>query len=352
MKKFNFKLVSFLVVLLLMLVACNKDSNSSGGNNNDNNKDETIRVGYFVNSTLGDKSFFDSAKRGIDKAEAELGIKSKTVEAGTNQADWAPGLESMVASKDYDVIVVGTSQMVEIVSDLAAKYPDQKFIFFDDVVSDRDNVYSMTYSQSEGSFLAGAFAALVTTSTELEGANPEKVVGVIGGMDIPIINDFISGYKQGAQYVDPEVEVISSYIGNFNDAPKAKELALSQIKSQKADIIFQVAAGAGMGVLEAANEAGVYSIGVDSNQNDIYPGSVLTSMLKNIDNSVYRALEMLTKGTLKFGTQEQLGIKEGGIGLAQDDLYKQYVPQSIRDKIDEIQNKVASGEITVDSILD
>jgi basic membrane protein A len=253
---------------------------------------------YYINGTLGDKGFFDSAQAGFQKAGKELGITVKTVEGGNNQADWAAGLESLIAAKKYDVVLAGTSQMIDIVKDLAKRYPDQKFIFFDDIIKDVPNVYSMLYSQSEGSFLVGAFAALVTTSTELKGANPDKVIGFVGGMDVPIINDFKAGYEQGAQYIDKDVKVVSSYIGDFANAPKAKELTLAQYKTQKADIVYQVAGGAGLGILEAGNEVGKYSIGVDANQNPLYPGSVLTSMLKNIDASVFRAFELMNKGKL------------------------------------------------------
>jgi basic membrane protein A len=312
---------------------------------------ETINAAYFVNGTLGDKGFFDSAQAGVQKAVKELGITSKTIEGGNNSADWASGLEAIVASKKYNVIVVGTNQMSDIVKELAGRYPDEKFIFFDDVIKDVPNIYSMLYSQSEGSFLVGAFAALVTTSTELKGTNPDKMIGFVGGMDIPIINDFKAGYEQGAQYVDKDVKVVASYVGDFANAPKGKELALAQINTQKTDILFNVAGGAGLGLLEAANEKGVYSIGVDANQNPLYPGSVLTSMLKNVDQSVFRAFELLKKGELKFGTNEVLGMKEGGVGLAKDDLYEKYVPQSIKDKMKEIEDKFSKGEITVKSIL-
>jgi len=353
-KKFNSKLlIAIFASVMLILGACGggKLSNDKGDGKEDSaNSGNELSVGYYVNATLGDKSFFDSVKRGVDKAEKELGFKVKTIEGGTNQGDWAAGIESMVSGGKYDVILVGTSQTVEMVDELAQKYPDQKFIFFDDVV-DQPNVYSMTYSQSEGSFLAGAFAGLVTTSDELEGANPEKVVGFVGGMDIPIINDFKSGYEQGAKYVDKDIKVVSSIIGNFADAPKAKELTLSQINSQKADVVYQVAAAAGLGVLEAANEKGVYSIGVDSNQNDLYPGSVLTSMMKNLDSSTFRALELFQADELSFGTHEELGVKEEGVGLAQDDLYNEHVPQSIRDQMEEIQQKLKDGEIEVKSTL-
>lgn len=349
MKKMKLQmLVAVLASLVLFLAACGgssdkKDKEGASG-------DDELNVGYYVNATLGDKSFFDSVKRGVDQAEKDLGIKIKTVEGGTNQADWAAGIESMISSGKYDAILVGTSQTVEIVDELAQKYPDQKFIFFDDVV-DQPNVYSMTYSQTEGSFLAGAFAAMVTTSEELDKANPEKVVGFVGGMDIPIINDFKAGYQQGVEHVDKDVKVVTSFIGNFADAPKGKELTLSQINSQKADIVYQVAGASGLGVLEGANEKEVYSIGVDSNQNELYPGSVLTSMMKNLDSSTVRALEMFKKGELPFGEQEELGVKEDGVGLAKDDLYEEHVPQSIRDKMEEIEQKLKDGEIKVESTL-
>ncbi|QJD85761.1 BMP family ABC transporter substrate-binding protein [Cohnella herbarum] len=365
MKTKKFSLLSVIVLSIVLVISgCgnsnNKSSESpaaspsaspSASNGSAPAPASDINALYYVNSTLGDKSFFDSAQAGMDKAVKELGIKAKTVEGGANSADWASGLEAVVASNKYNVVVVGTSQMIDVTKDLASRYPDIKFIFFDDLIEGVPNVYSMLYSQSEGSFLAGAFAALVTTNTELKGANPEKVVGFVGGMDIPIINDFKSGYEQGAAYVDKDVKVVTSYVGDFVNAPKGKELGLAQIDSQKADIVFGVASAAGLGTLEGANEKGVYSIGVDANQNPLYPGSVLTSMMKNVDQSIFRAFELMVKGELAFGSGEVLGIKEGGVGIAKDEMYEKYVPQSIRDKMTEIEDKLGKGEITVKSSL-
>ena len=345
-------LVVFFVLILVTFTACGGgDDGGSDVSADENSSDDQLTVGYYVNATLGDKSFFDSVKRGVDQAVEELGYEAKAVEGGTNQADWPAGIESMVASNDYDVVLVGTSQTTEIVTDLAERYPDQKIIFFDDTITDFDNVYSMTYSQSEGSFLAGAFAALVTTSTELEAANPDKKVGFISGMDIPIINDFLASYEQGAEYIDPDIEVVSSFIGDFADAPKAKELALAQYNSQDVDIVYQVAAAAGLGVLEAGDELGKYTIGVDDNQNGLYPGSVLTSMMKKLDTTTFRALEKFKEGSLEFGTTEILGVNEDGVGLAKDELYEEHVPESIKEKMAEIEEKISSGEIKVESIL-
>jgi basic membrane protein A and related proteins len=352
MKKYLSFLISLLLVSSLVLSACGKsDSSDDKGKSGEEGKDK-LKVAFYVNGTLGDKGFFDSAQRGLEQAERELGIELKTVEGGYNQSDWAAGLEQLVSGGKYDVIVVGTSQMKDITIDIANRYPDQKFIYFDEKIEGVPNIYSMLYSQSEGSFLAGAFAALVTTSTELKNANPDKIIGFVGGMDIPIINDFLAGYEQGAKYIDPDIKVIASYVGDFENAPKAKEFGLSQFNTQKVDVSFNVAGGAGLGLLEAAKEANKYAIGVDSNQNPLYPGTVLTSMLKNIDKSLVRALDLHIKGELEYGKTEVLGIPEDGVGLAKDDLYEQHVPQSIKDKIKEIEEKLAKGEIKVDSILD
>lgn len=346
------KLAMFLLLaMVLVLGACSKGGADNAGGGDKEKKDGKLSVGFYVNGTLGDKGFFDSAERGLKKAKDELGIDYKIVQGGTNQADWPAGFEQMVSSGKYDVIVVGTSQMTEITKDVAARYPDQKIVHFDEQISGIPNVYSMLYSQSEGAFLAGAFAGLVTTSTELEGANPDKVIGFVGGMDIPIINDFKAGYEQGAAYVDKDIKVVASYVGDFSNSPKGKELGLAQFNSQKADISFNVAGGAGLGLLEASNETGKYSIGVDGNQNSFYPGHVLTSMLKNVDESVYRAIDLHLKGELKYGENEVLGLKEGGVSLAKDELYEQHVPQSIKDKMKEIEDKLNSGEIKVKSIL-
>lgn len=344
-----------LMVLAIVLAGCGSaGGNTSGGKSPDQGKadsGEKLKVAYYVNGTLGDKAFYDSAQRGMGRIKNELGVETKTIEGGTNQADWPAGFESLVSSGKYDIVITGTFQMYDTMIDVASRYPDQKFIFFDGSIPDLPNVYSMSYSQSEGSFLAGAFAALATTSTELKGANPDKVIGFIGGQDIPIINDFKAGYEQGAHYIDKDVKIVASYVGDFFNAPKGKELALAQYNLQKADIAFNVASAAGLGLLEASKEAGKYAIGVDSNQNELYPGSVLTSMMKNIDASIFRAIDLHQKGELTFGSSEVLGLKETGVGLAKDDLYEEHVPKAIKDKMIEIEQKLMNGEIKVESIL-
>lgn len=349
--------MAIFLVLLLVVAGCGtSNSNNTNNASSDNatnvgDADKKIRVAYYVNGVLGDKGYLDSVQRGMDNVNQIMGVETKTVIGGSNQADWPAGLETLVSSGKYDIIVVGSGQMIDVTKEIAAKYPKQQFIFFDDVIKDVPNVYSMTYSQSEGSFLAGAFAALVSSSTELQGANPDKLIGFVGGMDIPIVNDFKYGYEQGAQYIDPAFKVVASYVGDFNNAPKAKELSLAQYNTQNVDIIYNVAGGSGLGILEAGAGIGKYSIGVDGNQNVLYPGSVLTSMMKNVEKSIARAFDLYRKGTLPFGTSELLGLKESGVELAKDDLYEQYVPQSIRDRMKEIEGDLINGKIVVKSSL-
>jgi len=317
------------------------------------------KVALVLNGTLGDKSFFDSAARGVELAEADLPIKAKVIEAGYDPSKWEPALEDAAAS-DYNIVIVGTWQMVDYVQDIAPRYPSKKFIVFDAVVDyssgNLSNVYCMTYKQNEGSYLAGLYAALVSTSG-LPMSNDAKVIGVIGGQDIPVINDFIVGYRQGALAVDPKMKVLVQYVGNWSDAAKAKEIALAMI-TQGADVIFNVAAGAGVGIFEAVRERKCYAIGVDSDQAMLFKETapemtahILTSMVKNIDKSIYRALQLYCKGKLAFGQAEALGILEGAVGLAKNQYYDQYTPGGIKAKVLKAEKDILSGNVVVDTVF-
>lgn len=322
-----------------------------------------LKVVHLVNGVLGDKSFFDSADRGLKKAVEDFGIDLKTIEAGIDPAQWQPALEDAAANEEYDVLICGTFQMSEYLQAIAPKYPDKKFIIYDVSVDYATcgegckNVYSITYKQNEGSYLAGLYAGLMTQET-MDGMSAEKIIGTVGGQDIPVINDFIVGYTQGA--VDAGVEannVIVQYAGGWNDPVKGKEIAKAMYL-QGADIVFQVAGGTGVGIFEAAEEDGRFAIGVDSDQATIIEATdpeqakrVLTSMMKNVDNSLYRALKLYFDGTLPFGQAEALGIAEGGVGLAYNKYYDQYTPQAVKDKIAQAEKDVIAGTIIVDTVF-
>ncbi|MBM7558615.1 BMP family ABC transporter substrate-binding protein [Marinitoga litoralis] len=319
-----------------------------------------VKVALLINGTLGDKSFFDSAARGMKMAEEQLGVETKIIEMGYNPAEWEPTLEDISDLGEYDLIIVGTWQMVELLQRIAPLYPDQKYVIFDDAVDysqgNLDNVYSITYKQNEGSFLAGALAALVSKSDKFKYSVPDKkIIGFLGGMDIPVINDFLVGYIEGAKYVDPEMKVLISYVGAWNDPAKGKEFTLSMYR-QGADVVFAVAGETGNGVLAAAKEMDKWGIGVDSDMQLLYEEKdmdivkhTLTSMLKNVDYSLFRAIKLYMEGKMPLGKAEALGLKERGVGLADNKYFKEImeVDPWILVQLKDLELAIIRGDIEV-----
>ena len=329
-------------------------------------QDDPLRVVSVVNGTLGDKSFFDSAQRGMDAIADEYDIEIDTVELGIDPANWEPGLLDVMADTDsYDILIAGTFQMIDFLAANAHSYPDKLFMFYDapmpydnpDVcVEGCANVYSMTYAQNEGSFLAGVYAAAMSQSG-IDGMNDAPIIGAVGGQQIPVIDDFIVGYEQGACLVNPESQNIVQYAGSWNDPARGKEIALAMYE-QDADIVFQVAGGTGVGVFEAAHEQGHFALGVDSDQATIVAETdpdqaerILTSMMKNVDNSIFRAVTLHLEGELPYGSAESLGIPEGGVGLAKNEFYDASTPDDIKDMVAAAEEAVVSGDIDVVTVF-
>lgn len=329
-------------------------------------QDEPLKVVSVINGTLGDKSFFDSAQRGMDAIADEYDIEIDTVELGIDPANWEPGLLDVMADTDsYDILIAGTFQMIDFMAANVHNYPDKLFMFYDapmpygnmDVcVEGCANVYSMTYAQNQGSFLAGVYAAAITTSM-MEGTNDDPIIGAVGGQQIPVIDDFIVGYEQGACLVNPESQSIVQYAGSWNDPARGKEITLAMYE-QGADIVFQVAGGTGVGVFEAAQEQGRFAIGVDSDQAVIVAETdpdqaerILTSMLKNVDNSIFRAITLHLEGELPYGSSESLGIPEGGVGLAKNEFYDMATSDDIKAMVEAAEAAVVAGDIEVQTVF-
>jgi len=322
------------------------------------------KAALLLNGTLGDKSFFDSANEGLQKLKDEVGadvFDFKVEQMGATAADepkWTPTLLDYCESGEYDVIIIGTWQMIEGLADAAKQFPDQKFMFFDETFDftsgDYKNIYNVLYKQNEVSFLVGAAAAMMTTDESLPMVNPaDKTIGFLGGMENPIINDFLLGYIQGAKYVEPDVKVAIAYVGNFYDSAVGKDLALVQYQSG-VDVGYNVAGAAGLGQIDAAADAKKYAFGVDSDQAALLPEKadfIPTSALKNVGNSLYRAIKLDMEGKLTYGVAESLGFAEGGVNLVKDAHYEEMLSEEIRTKIDELEAKIVSGEIVVDSAL-
>ena len=260
------KILKIMLLLLigLMLVSCGNKKDDKSSNEGGNTK-KKLKVAVVFSGFLGDKSFNDSAYEGLKKAQQDFGIEFKVLESKV-PSDWETNFVSAASDDSYDLVLAISSQFTDIVNNHADEFKNVKIGIIDSVVK-KPNVSSAIFAQNEGSFLAGAAAALFTQKTNIPNVNGEKIIGWVGGMDIPVLQDFLTGYKQGAAYIDPQTKVLVSFAGTFNDPLKGKELTLAQY-SQGADIVMNVASNTGNGILEAAKDSKKYAIGVDINQDD------------------------------------------------------------------------------------
>ena len=325
---------------------------------------EPYKAALLLNGTLGDKSFFDSANAGLTALQEELGedkFTFKVEQMGATSADeskWEPTLYDYCDDGSYDVIIVGTWQMLEPLTNAANDYPDQKFIYFDEMfdfsAGGEENVYNVMYKQNEVSYLVGAAAAMMTTSEELDKVDPSnKVIGFLGGMENSVIRDFLVGYIQGAKDIDEEIQVALAYVGNFYDSAAGKDMALTQYQNG-ADVGYNVAGSAGLGQIEAAADSDKYAFGVDSDQAALLPdyaANIPSSALKNVGNSLIRAIKADMEDSLEYGVLEYLGFAEGGVELVEDAHYEEMLPESIRTKVAELKEQIVNGELTVPTTL-
>lgn len=347
-------LVLTLVMTTTMLAACG----SGSGDSDKKDDSDALKVALMIPGSLGDKSFFDSANEGMKLIEKNYGCETKVVEMGLDVDKYIPALEDII-DEGYEIIVTGGQNLAQPMTEVADEYPDVKFFLYDETVDFEDganeNVYCMTYRSNEGSYLAGVLAAAVTQSEEMPNADTSKhAIGFAGGYDIPLINDFLVGYVQGALSVDPDIKVGIGYMNSFTDAATGKEVGVA-LYNQGVDVVFQAGGGAGLGVLDAAKDAKKYAIGTDSDQSALFASddekanAILTSVLKRVDLSINIAIGKYIDGTLKFGACESYGMAEKCIELCENDYYTKNVPESIRKQVEEAYTKLQSGEIEVDS---
>lgn len=285
-----------------------------------------------------DKSFNSAAFKGSTEAKSKLGIFLKEVEVSDDNL-FEPAMKSF-AQKKFDLILaIGVSQ-AEALKKVSKEFPNQKFAIIDAVV-DSPNVASLMFNEHEGSYLVGYIAGLKTKTNS---------VGFIGGMDIPLIRRFEMAYVQGAKSANPKVKTITNYIGVTSDAwnnpTKGKELAQSQY-GRGADIIFVAAGASNNGAFNAAEDSKKFAIGVDSNQNWIKPGLILTSMLKRVDTAVYQTIEESSKGQFKAGTHI-FGLQNSGIDWALDEHNKKLFTDEEIKKIDALKGDIVKGKIKVE----
>jgi len=282
-----------------------------------------------------DKSFNEAAYRGATRWAEETGGKFAEVELQSD-AQREQALRRFAEAGSNPIVMAGFA-FGNALGEVAGDYPDTSFVIIDMVV-DAPNVRSVVFNEHEGSYLVGYMAAQTSKT---------NTVGFIGGMDIPLIRKFACGYAQGAKAANPDIKVISNMTGTtgaaWNDPVKGGELTRAQI-SQGADVVYAAAGGTGLGVLQTAADEGILSIGVDSNQNYLHPGKVLTSMMKRVDNAVYNAMK--DGPGLKTGFNV-MGLANEGVGYSLDENNASLVSDELKTEVDAVAAQIISGDIAV-----
>ena len=284
-----------------------------------------------------DKSFNEAAFNGAEKFKADTGVQYREFEV-TNPSMREQALRNMARRGAQVVVAMGFAQAAAVET-VAQEFPETKFTLIDMVV-DLPNVQSVTFKEHEGSFLVGMAAAMASQTGK---------VGFVGGMDIPLIRKFALGYVEGAKHVNPDIDIFQNMTGTtpaaWNDPTKGGELARSQF-DRGADVVYAAAGGTGIGVYQAAKDAGKLAIGVDSNQNYIHPGTMLTSMIKRVDVAVYESFKAAQEGTWQGGIQV-LGLAEDGVGWAVDEHNRSLISAEMEAAIEQARMDIIAGTIAV-----
>ncbi len=331
------RLIFPLTLAILALSACGGDDQQAATGGSEPER-QALRAGLVTDvGQLNDRGFNQLAFQGLQRAEKELGVQGRVLES-TSDAEYVPN-HSSLAEQGYDVVIgVGFAQG-EAVAQVAEQYPDTKFVIIDvdqgDLPGTPANVVGLLFKEEEVGYLAGYLAAL---TVKREG--PPEVISSVGGMKEPPVDRFIAGYQAGAKAAVPGITLLNGYSQDWDDLAKCKEVALDQI-AKRSQIVFQVAGGCGLGALDAAKEKGVWGIGVDADQSFLGP-FVLTSAVKRVDQAVFQTIQSVIDGSWQGGTNRVFGLADDGVGLGKisDD-----VPQQDRDAVEEIRQKIVSGEI-------
>jgi basic membrane protein A and related proteins len=334
------------------LSACGSDSAepadttlATSGETGSGAEGDVKKVAYLINGSLGDKGFYDAGHAGIEAIQSKYRAESRTIESGFDASKYEANLKAAVEYADVIfVISYGFEDQLKAVADAN---PAKVIVNLDTVVeNEKKSITSVDFVEEESAYLAGVTAGLTTLDTSIKGVNPDKVVGVVGGDKDPVTDSFLFAYENGAKSVDPAITVERKYLGGaWDDQAKGKAAAL-QLFDAKADVVFQVAAGAGLGVLQAAQERGLYGIGVDTNQNDLYPGHVIASDLKNMATSIEAIYATVADGSFTKGVTLTQGLKEGGVDVIFE-ASTAVLPAAITDRVAAIRAEIVAGTLKV-----
>lgn len=346
-------------LMIVMLAACGSDSGSSSATSTsqpaassavESSSAEPAEVGGDVkrvamvcSGSLGDNGIFDMGAEALKQAEADFGIEYKVLEGKNDPSLYYDLL--LNGAQGFDMVIVNPGYQFEsYLEEIADEYPDTYFFYPDGICPvEKDNIYSISYREHEGSYVAGVMAAMMTTRTDFPGINEDKVLGFVGAVDTPTIQNFLQAFEQGAKSVDPEIEVKSLIVGDHNDPAKGKELALT-LFDQGCDIVYQAASSSGNGVTEAAKERGMYTIGCDTDKSPLAPDNVMGSMLKNVTKSFYDAIGIFVEG----GTMDKVqygGLAMGWTGMYFSPEFEAKMPEDVLEAMAQTEEDIISGAI-------
>lgn len=345
MKKRLYQVAILMIIASMMLLACGTTPEVEEA---PAAEADPLRVALIIaQGGLGDRSYNDLANSGFERAGEDFDVEISAIESSDPVGEGEKLLRT-AAENGFDLVITLEYSHFDPLARVAPDYPDTLFGIVN-IGVDAPNVVTILFKEQEGSFLAGALAAMVTTMEGNDKVNPEAVIGAIGGVQSGGIDKFLVGFEEGAQYINPDIEVLRAYSESFGDPAKGKELTLAMYE-QGADIVYQVAGGTGEGVFEAAVDSNHYAVGVDADQDYIKPGFILTSMLKRTDNAIYDVISRLANGTLEGGITIEYGLIEDGVGISPMEYTKDDVPQEFLDTIADLAEKIKSGEIVVTDV--
>lgn len=331
---------------LLAMTACSASAPDASGSGEPGGGKAALVI---AQGGLGDQSYNDLAHAGFERALEDTGLQGSTIESD-DVVGQGEQLLRRAGQSGIDLVVDLEYSHNEIIGKVAQDFPDSDWVIFN-AEAKGDNVASVLFQEQEGSYLAGALAAMQTTNTDDPQINEDKVIGVIGGTSGVGIDKFLVGFMQGARDTDPEVEVLTAYSNDFADPAKGQQLAQTMYE-QGADIVYAVAGGTGAGVFQAAEEANHYAIGVDDDQDGVAPGYVLTSVLKRGDLAVESVVGDYADGDFPGGETVTFGLKEGAVGLTDFTHTKDRIPQATLDRLEELKQGIIDGDVEVWNVVE
>ncbi|MFI3249809.1 MAG: BMP family ABC transporter substrate-binding protein [Eubacteriales bacterium] len=301
---------------------------------------------------LGDQSYNDLAYAGMLQAEAELGVPFDYAEP-SQLSDFEPIIRDMATSGEYGVIVCVGFDAIDPLIAVSADFPDQKFALIDGEV-EAANVANYTYKEEEGSFLVGVLAGLMQKNPEAYGMEGTGTISFIAAMEIPLLVKFNAGYQAGAKLVNPDIEILTDYVGGsnpFNDTTTAKEITLSQ-NNRGSELVFNVAGGSGLGIFQAADEGGFYAIGCNSNQNVLDPDTIVMSMMKQVDVTAFEIVKAAhVDDALAVGGTTIMDVANGGCGYAVEGSDIEYLAEDIA-IVEDFMAQIAAGDLVIPSVME